>query len=142
MDPLKMRFSEISQPRRDLRQASLSSTRCEGSLSSNGQGFFRFYIATSCGRIVAKPTPDSINTIAEWFFAGFTRIAGTEINEKDRSEVYKVSTPPYRRGGFNLTVGSGVRVTLTAEGLVANIKKPKYNFTVTTLTQVLVTLWN
>ena len=66
--------------------------------------FFRFYIATSCGRIVAKPTPDSINTIAEWFFAGFTRITGTEINEKDRSEVYKVSTPPYRRGGFNLTV--------------------------------------
>jgi hypothetical protein len=69
--------------------------------------FFRFYIATSCGRIVAKPTPDSINTIAEWFFAGFTRITGTEINEKDRSEVYKVSTPPYRCGGFNLTVSSG-----------------------------------
>src|SRR2546423_1361694 len=30
---------------------------------------------------------------------------------------------------------------LTAEGLVVNIKKPKYNFTVTTLTKVLVTLW-
>jgi hypothetical protein len=50
--------------------------------------FFRFYIATSYGRIVAKPTVDSINTNAEWFFAGFTRITGTEINEKDRSEVY------------------------------------------------------
>src|SRR5271163_1021999 len=57
-----------------------------------------FYIATSCGRIVDKPTPDSINTIAEWFFARFTRITGTEINEKDRSEVYKVSVPPHRRG--------------------------------------------
>ena len=68
--------------------------------------FFRFYIATSYGRIVAKPTPDSINIIAEWFYAGFTRITGTEINEKDRSEVYKVSAPPYRRGGFNLTVSS------------------------------------
>jgi hypothetical protein len=69
--------------------------------------FFRFYIATSCGRIVDKPTPDSINTIAEWFFAGFTRVTGTEINEKDRSEVYKVSAPPYRRDGFNLIVSSG-----------------------------------
>jgi hypothetical protein len=27
-------------------------------------------------------------------FAGFTRVTGTEINEKDRSEVYKVSAPP------------------------------------------------
>jgi hypothetical protein len=27
--------------------------------------FFRFYIATSYGRIVAKPTVDSINTNAE-----------------------------------------------------------------------------
>ena len=69
--------------------------------------FFRFYIAISCGRIVAKPTVDSINTNAEWFFAGFTRITGTEINEKDRSEVYKVSAPPYKRGGSNLIVSSG-----------------------------------
>jgi hypothetical protein len=30
---------------------------------------------------------------------------------------------------------------LTAEGLVANIKKPKYNSVVTTLTKVLATLW-
>ena len=28
--------------------------------------FFHFYIATSYGRIVAKPTVDSINTNAEW----------------------------------------------------------------------------
>ena len=41
--------------------------------------FFHFYIATSYGRIVAKPTVDSINTSAEWFFAGFTRVTGTEI---------------------------------------------------------------
>ena len=42
--------------------------------------FFRFFIAMSCGKIVAKPTVDSINTNAEWFFTGFTRITGTEIN--------------------------------------------------------------
>jgi hypothetical protein len=69
--------------------------------------FFRFFIATSCGKIVTKPTVDSINTNAEWFFAGFTRITGTEINEKDRAEVYKVSTPSYKRGGSNLMVSSG-----------------------------------
>ena len=69
--------------------------------------FFRFHIATSCGRIAAKPTVDSINTNAEWFFAGFTRITGTEINEKDRAEVSKVSAPSYKRGGSNLMVSSG-----------------------------------
>jgi hypothetical protein len=68
--------------------------------------FFRFYIATGSGRIVTKPTLDSINTITKWFFAGFTRITGTEINEKDRSEAYKVSAPPNKRGGFNHTVSS------------------------------------
>jgi hypothetical protein len=35
-------------------------------LSSNDEGiFFLFYIATGCGRIVAKPTVDSINTNTE-----------------------------------------------------------------------------
>jgi hypothetical protein len=34
--------------------------------------FLRFYIATSRGKIVEKPTADSVNTFAEWFFAGFT----------------------------------------------------------------------
>ena len=69
--------------------------------------FFRFHIATSCGKIVAKPTVDSINTNAEWFLTGFTRITGTEINEKDRAEVYRVSAPSYKRGGSNLIVSSG-----------------------------------
>jgi hypothetical protein len=56
---------------------------------------------------VGKPTVDSINTNAEWFFAGFTRITGTEINEKDRAEVYRVSAPSDKRGGSNLIVSSG-----------------------------------
>jgi hypothetical protein len=58
------------------------------------EDFFRFYIATSYGRIVAKPTVNSIKIIAKWFFAGFTRITGTATNEEDRSEVYNVSAPP------------------------------------------------
>jgi hypothetical protein len=44
--------------------------------------FFHSYIATSYGRIVVKPTVDSINTNAEWCFAGFIRVTGTEMNEK------------------------------------------------------------
>jgi hypothetical protein len=68
--------------------------------------FFCFYVATSCGRMVEKPTVDSININAEWFLAGFTRVTGTEIHE-DRAEVDKVSTPSYKRGGPNLIVSSG-----------------------------------
>jgi hypothetical protein len=54
--------------------------------------FIRFYIATSRPQLANVPTVDSINTVAEWFFAGFTRITGTDTNEEERSEVYDVST--------------------------------------------------
>src|SRR5271156_5891369 len=73
-------------PRRGLCRTSLFSPRSGGSRSSNDKGFFfRFYIATSSDRIVVKPTVDSINTNAEWFSAGFIRVTGTEVNEKDRA---------------------------------------------------------
>ncbi|KAL8974222.1 MAG: hypothetical protein Q9197_001535 [Variospora fuerteventurae] len=35
--------------------------------------FIRFYIATSTPKLTSKPTLGSINTVAEWFFAGLTR---------------------------------------------------------------------
>ena len=55
--------------------------------------FLRFYIATSRPRLDAdRPTVDSINIVAEWFFAGFTRVTGTETDEEERSEVYNVSS--------------------------------------------------
>jgi hypothetical protein len=50
--------------------------------------FLRFY------KIVEKSTADSVNTFAEWFFAGFSRITGTPTDEEDRSEVYKVNIFP------------------------------------------------
>jgi hypothetical protein len=53
--------------------------------------FIRFYIATSRPRLTEQPTVDSINTVAEWFFAGFTRVTGTETDAEERSEVYNVS---------------------------------------------------
>ena len=60
--------------------------------------FLRFYIATSRPQLDADcPTQDSITTVAEWFFAGFTRITGTDILTEEREAVYIVSTPetPY-----------------------------------------------
>lgn len=52
--------------------------------------FLRSYITTSRPRLAEKPTVDSINIIAEWFFAGFTRVTGTETDAEQRSEVYNL----------------------------------------------------
>lgn len=53
--------------------------------------FLRFYAATSRPVLFDVPTDESINTVAEWFFAGFTRYTRTDIAEEERSEVYNVS---------------------------------------------------
>jgi hypothetical protein len=52
--------------------------------------FLRFHIALSRGRIKNKTTVDSVKTFVEWFFAGFTRVTGTVINEDYRSAIYEV----------------------------------------------------
>ena len=47
-------------------------------------------------------TPNSVGTVAEWFFAGFTRVTGTAVKEEDRNEAYHVSArppPPVRSKG-------------------------------------------
>ena len=54
--------------------------------------FLRFHAATSKGKIAEIMTCDSLNTFAEWFFAGFSRATGTPTEADDRSEVYDVST--------------------------------------------------
>lgn len=55
--------------------------------------FLRFHVAISRGRIDdERITVDSVNTFAEWFFAGFARVTGNLINEEDRRAVYDVST--------------------------------------------------
>ncbi|OAG41485.1 hypothetical protein AYO21_04187 [Fonsecaea monophora] len=67
--------------------------------------FIRFYIDISKPQLdkeKKRPTADSINIAAEWFFAGFTRVTGTET-DKERSEVY-----------------NWVRQTLTREGIIVN----------------------
>jgi hypothetical protein len=53
-----------------------------------------FYVSTSNSRLDAhRQTVDSINTVVDWFFVGFTRVTGTETVEKERIEVYQVSLP-------------------------------------------------
>lgn len=54
--------------------------------------FLRFHVAISRGRIDdERTTVDSVNTFAEWFFAGFARVTGSLIGEEDRRAVYDVS---------------------------------------------------
>ena len=55
--------------------------------------YLRFYIAISKGKLHKRSTVDTVNTHAEWFFAGFSRVTGTPTDEGDRSEVYNVCVP-------------------------------------------------
>ncbi|MCJ1254627.1 hypothetical protein MMC24_002442, partial [Lignoscripta atroalba] len=52
--------------------------------------FLRFHIAISQGRIdeEGRITADSVNTFAEWFFAGWARVTGNTVDEDDRKAVY------------------------------------------------------
>ena len=57
--------------------------------------FLRFIASVSDGIIDDETelvTADSMNTFAEWFFAGFARMTGNRIEEEDRRAVYSVST--------------------------------------------------
>jgi len=57
--------------------------------------FLRFVVSVSDGTIdegQKRVTVDSLNTCAEWFFAGFARVTGNPIDEEDRTAVYHIST--------------------------------------------------
>ncbi|KAI9807092.1 MAG: hypothetical protein M1825_005809 [Sarcosagium campestre] len=49
---------------------------------------FRFYALGTDGRLDDRMTADSLNSQAERFFAGFTRITGSIVTEQDRSHIY------------------------------------------------------
>ena len=55
--------------------------------------FVRFHAAIGKGNIDNKKliTADSSNTFMEWFFAGFARVTGTQVDEEDRKKFYHVS---------------------------------------------------
>jgi hypothetical protein len=47
--------------------------------------FLRYYASSSDPRIDQEyMTPNSLGTVAEWFFAGFARVTGTSVKEGDR----------------------------------------------------------
>jgi hypothetical protein len=69
--------------------------------------FFRFCAATGKGKIVTKITCNSLIAVAEWFFAGFSRVTDTQTNEDDRSEVYNVSIFYHLSPTPDLTLTSG-----------------------------------
>jgi hypothetical protein len=49
--------------------------------------FLRFHAAAGKSTIVEQMTCDSLNTFAEWFFAGFVRVTDTPINGKDHKQL-------------------------------------------------------
>jgi hypothetical protein len=75
---------------------------------ATGKDFLRFRAATSKGKIKEKISCDSLNTAAEWFFAGFSLVTGTPTNEGDRSEVYDVSIPHRTWRACSLILISGL----------------------------------
>ena len=54
--------------------------------------FLRFHVSLNKGRIDNKKriTVDLVNTFLKWFFAGFTRVTGTVVDDEDRAAVYDV----------------------------------------------------
>ena len=59
---------------------------------ANIRDFIRFHASVARGNLdpQGRPTTDSVNTFAEWFFAGFARVTGNWVETKDRKAVYKV----------------------------------------------------
>ena len=56
--------------------------------------FLRLYSATSRPMLADAPTVNSINTVAERGFAGFTHVTGIDTYKEEGSEVYNVSLFP------------------------------------------------
>jgi hypothetical protein len=102
------------------------------------KGVLRFYMATSRGKIDEdeRPTANSVNTFAEWFFAGFTWVKATPTDNEDRGEVYNVSNQPNQPN-----LPQFARNDLVEQGHVVNMHRPKHLFTWRDLTCLLVTLW-
>jgi hypothetical protein len=103
MDPLRNAKGALQRDLPTPDQASVRYHCLRDSGSSNGKGFLSPLHHYKLQRIVIKSTIDSISSITECFAC----VTGTVINEKDRSEVYNVSAPPYGRGASNLIVTSG-----------------------------------
>ncbi|KAL6714267.1 hypothetical protein ACLMJK_007690 [Lecanora helva] len=106
---------------------------------STTKDFLRYYASTAKGILHSRITCDSLNTFAEWFFAGFTRISGSVYDKAHREEVYQVILSP-DRSSFAKSA-QWVRDDLRAEGVVVNKKKPKHLFGKAELINFNITFW-
>ncbi|GKT92451.1 hypothetical protein Ct61P_10301 [Colletotrichum tofieldiae] len=89
--------------------------------------FFRFYIASSCGRITenGRPTTESMVSRAEAFYRAFKHETGTETDPQQHTEIYR-----------------WMRRVLTAEGVLEDKKKEKYNLNCIALDRLLHAIWS
>lgn len=94
----------------DMARAECLSQGAEAPDLAKVKDFLRFYIATSTPQTGDLPTVESMVSVAEWFFPAFTHATGTPSNEDDRTEIY-----------------SWIRRVLPAEGVIVNVRRPKYN---------------
>jgi hypothetical protein len=77
--------------------------------------FIRFHAAVSRGKIVELRTADFNNAFAEWFFAGFTRVTGTQRIHKNDTE----------RTDWTFQVGQMIRAIQTMEGAIVKGSRPR-----------------
>jgi hypothetical protein len=87
----KYAHADLPPPTEEMARAECLRLGAPAPSLENVKDFMRFNISISRLVIAQKPTVDSMNTVAEWFFAGFTRVTGTDTEEDDRKEVYSVS---------------------------------------------------
>jgi len=76
---------------------------------ANIRDFIRFHASVARGNLdpQGRPTTDSVNTFAEWFFAGFARVTGNWVDTKDRKAVYKVR---YRETHYDIILAYEVQI--------------------------------
>ncbi|KAJ6019330.1 hypothetical protein N7522_001397 [Penicillium canescens] len=88
--------------------------------------FIRWCVSSATGRLSEgkQPTVRTVKAWAERFFGGFKESTKTEVPKEDRKEVY-----------------DWIKNTLTAEGIVVNQKKQKYNFKRDDFLKVVSSIW-
>ncbi|KAJ5139024.1 uncharacterized protein N7515_003872 [Penicillium bovifimosum] len=88
--------------------------------------FIRWCVSSATGRLSEgkQPTVRTVKAWAERFFGGFKESTKTEVPQKDRKEVY-----------------DWIKNTLTAEGIVVDQKKQKYNFKRDDFLKVVASIW-
>ena len=112
------------------------------------KAFIRWYADSTVGRLDSdgKPTVRTSKACAERFFGGFKDFTRSEVPERDRKEVYGVSSSRLfypRQKQFEVIDNQlqWINNTLTKDGKVVNKKKMKYNFKKEDFLKVVASIW-